>query len=70
MTALPEPLVYFSFPINDTCCEFPKNFTSYTQTSSLDSIRSNDINVYVSKIQVMSDKVITVAFDQSPTSKF
>lgn len=63
-----SPLVYFSTPVNTTCCEFPKNFHNYTNSvKSLDSIRSSDISIYVANVP-NSENQVTVAFDQTAQS--
>lgn len=70
MTSKPQPLVYFSAYVNSTCCEFPKNWPSYANTKSLDSIRPNDILVYVVSDDNSISNTVTAAYDQSYQSTF
>lgn len=67
MIARPQPLVYFIVSVNSTCCEFPKDWPSYNNTKALDTIRANDILVYVTNDDYAP---ITVVYDQSSQSAF
>lgn len=56
-----SPMIYFSVPINTTCCKFPLNYPEYIdQVKLVSSLRVSDILVYSSQTYN-----ITIAFDSS-----
>ncbi len=54
-----EPLLYFKIPINETCCEFPKDFPEYGLMSKvpLSELRLSEQTVVI-------DENITIIFSK------
>lgn len=62
MLILPEPVVYFEVEVNETCCQFPRDYPEYGDITSLESLRSDEVSFY------LSSSNDTIIFDISKTN--
>jgi len=59
-----SPLEYFSIPVNETCCEFPRDFPKYVTLGYiyLDELRLSEQAVFI-------DRNITIIFSKKKASQ-
>jgi len=61
MTSKPNPIVYLSYPYNDTCCEFPTNYPQEAAlVRNLSNIRSESIFIFYDE-----NTNSTIVYDQT-----
>jgi hypothetical protein len=60
-----NPLEYFRIPINETCCEFPKDFPTFAEESV---IKLTDLRM--SEQTIVIDGNITIIFSRKASSQF
>ena len=60
-----NPLEYFKIPINQTCCEFPKDFPAFAKvtTTKLSDLRLSEQTIVI-------DENITIIFSKKVSSQF